>query len=396
MRRRRILAAGLVVVLAGVVAVVLLGGGSGQRRIIAHFTSAVGIAAGSSVRVLGVRVGTVTEVVPQGGTVRVVMEYDAEQPVPADAQAVIIPPSVVSDRYVQLTPAYAGGPVLPDDADLPVARTVVPLELDEVYRALDDFNQALGPAGANSDGALSDLVDTGAANLDGNGENLHDTIDGTGRTLRTLSEGRDDLFGTVADLQEFTTTLARSDRLVRGFNDRLATASEQLAGEGAALEASLRSLSLALGQVAEFIRDNRALLTQDVAALTDITTVLVRQQQALIEVLDVAPLALSNLNLVYNPRSGTLDTRDNLLGPYGPATYVCSLLAGLLPVAQVPEVCTALAQDLERRGLPLTDALRRLLGLPAAVKSTPQQPVLPAPEVSSDPTLGGILPRRTP
>lgn len=394
--RRRILAAGLVVVLAGVVAVVLLGGGPGQRRIVAHFTSAVGIAAGSSVRVLGVRVGTVTEVVPQGGTVRVVMEYDAEQPVPADAQAVIIPPSVVSDRYVQLTPAYAGGPVLPDDADLPTSRTVAPLELDEVYRALDEFNQALGPKGANQDGALSDLVDTGAANLDGNGENLHDTIDGASRTLRTLSDGRDDLFGTVADLQEFTTTLAESDRLVRTFNDRLATASEQLAGEGAALEASLRSLSVALGQVAEFIRDNRALLTQDVAALTDVTTVLVRQQQALIEVLDVAPLALSNLNLVYNPRSGTLDTRDNLSGPYGPATYVCSLLAGLVPVAQVPEVCVALAEDLQRRGLPLTDALRKLLGLPPAAKAPPKQPVLTAPEVSSDPTLGGILPRRTP
>ncbi|GLY97862.1 ABC transporter substrate-binding protein [Actinoplanes sp. NBRC 103695] len=390
------MAAGLVVVLAGVVAVVLLGGGPGQRRIVAHFTSAVGIAAGSGVRVLGVRVGTVTEVVPQGGTVRVVMEYDAEQPVPADAQAVIIPPSVVSDRYVQLTPAYAGGPVLPDDADLPTSRTVVPLELDEVYRALDEFNQALGPKGANQDGALSDLVDTGAANLDGNGENLHDTIDGASRTLRTLSGGRDDLFGTVADLQEFTTTLAESDRLVRTFNDRLATASEQLAGEGAALEASLRSLSVALGQVAEFIRDNRALLTQDVGALTDVTTVLVRQQQALIEVLDVAPLALSNLNLVYNPRSGTLDTRDNLLGPNGPATYVCSLLAGLVPVAQVPEVCVALAEDLQRRGLPLTDALRKLLGLPPASKAPPKQPVLTAPEVSSDPTLGGILPRRAP
>ncbi|MFG1603196.1 MCE family protein [Actinoplanes sp. NPDC049265] len=391
--RKRILAGGLVVVLAGVAAFVVFGGRSGDKRLVAHFTSAVGISAGSSVRVLGVAVGTVTEVVPQGGTVRVVMEYDAEQPVPADVQAVIIPPSVVSDRYVQLSPAYTTGPVLNDDADLPTSRTAVPLELDEVYRALDQFNQALGPSGANSGGALSDLVDTGAANLDGNGQNLHDTIDGASKTLRTLSDGRNDLFGTVADLQDFTTTLAASDRLVRQFNDRLATASEQLAGEGPELEATLQSLSVALAQISTFVRDNRELLSQDVAALTDITTVLVRQQQALTEVLDVAPLALSNLNLVYNPRSGTLDTRDDLLGPGGPATYVCSLLAGLLPVAQIPPVCTALAQELLNRGLPLPEPLRKLLGLPPLPSTRGSKPDISPTEVTSDPTLGGILPR---
>ena len=50
-----------------------------------------------------------------------------------------------------------------------------------------------------------------------------------------------------------------------------------------------------------------------------------RQQQAIVDVLDVAPLALSNLNLAYNARSGTLDTRDDVMGPYDPASYVCSL-----------------------------------------------------------------------
>ena len=37
------------------------------------------------------------------------MYYDAKVDVPADAQAVIIAPSVVGDRFVQLTPAYEGG-----------------------------------------------------------------------------------------------------------------------------------------------------------------------------------------------------------------------------------------------------------------------------------------------
>jgi phospholipid/cholesterol/gamma-HCH transport system substrate-binding protein len=396
--RRRILAAAIVLVLAGAAAAVIFGRRTPTHRLVAHFTSAVGISAGSDVRVLGVPIGRVTAVEPQGTSVRVEMEYDAGQPIPAGVDAVVIPPSVVSDRYVQLTPAYAGGAVLADNADLPTARTAVPLELDDVYRALDQFNAALGPQGANKDGALGRLVDTGAANLDGNGQNLHDTLDGASRTLRTLADGRDDLFGTVADLQQFVTMLAESDQLVRQFNDRLADAGEQLAGEGPDLAATLRSLSVALSQVTTFVHENRDLLTTDVGALTDVTTVLVRQQQALTEVIDVAPLTLSNLNLVYNPRSGTLDTRDDALGPDGPAGYVCSLMAGLVPATEVPPVCKALAQQLDKKGQPLSDPLRKLIGLPPAPvkKAPPASPGLTLPGIAVDPTLGGILPGLTP
>jgi len=375
------------------------------RRLVAHFASTVGIHEGSDVRVLGVRIGEVVSVRPEGRTVRVELRYDAGYPIPADAMAAIIPPSVVSDRYVQLLPAYAGGPALPDGADLPVQRTAVPLELDEIYRALDEFNKALGPNGANKKGALSDLVATGAANLKGSGQNLATTLDGLSKTLGTLADGKDDLFGTVADLQRFVTALAQSDAQVKLFNQQLATTSEQLAGEGDDLAATLRNLATALADITGFVRDNREALKSNVDGLTDVTGILVRQQQAIINVLNVAPLALSNLNLAYNARSGTLDTRDDALGPYDPASYVCSLAVDLVPVNQVPKECFALAQSLNAGKLPLTNQLRKLLGLPPAPSSpggsppgTPgtSQPGVPgpgsgSPGTSGDPTLGGIL-----
>jgi phospholipid/cholesterol/gamma-HCH transport system substrate-binding protein len=377
------------------------------RTLVAHFTSTVGVHEGSDVRVLGVRIGSVDRVVPEGRTVRVELRYDASYPIPADATAAIIPPSVVSDRYVQLLPAYAGGPVLPDRADLPVGRTAVPLELDDVYHALDRFNQALGPKGANANGALSDLVTTGARNLDGNGENLGATLDGFAKTLGTLADGRDDLFGSIADLQTFVTALAQSDQRVRQFNDELATVSEQLAGESDDLAAALRNLATALADLTTFVRDNRDALKSDVDGLTNVTGALVRQQQALAEVLTVAPLTLSNLNLAYNARSGTLDTRDDVMGPYDPASYVCSLLVDVVPVAQVPRQCLALAQTLAAAHLPLTGELRKLLGLPTPSPpggSVSGIPAVPAPGLpgtgvgvggggpaSTDPTLGGIL-----
>lgn len=357
-RTRAVLAVALA---AAVAAILVIRPDEPMLRLTVHFPAAVGIHPGSDVRVLGVRVGEVVSVGPQGRTVRVELRYDRSWPVPAGARALIVPPSVVSDRYVQLAPAYDGGPALPDGAELPAERTSVPIELDQVYASLDQLSTALGPQGANADGALRDLVRTGAANLRGNGDELHQTLSGLSQAMSTLSAGRADLFGSVADLQQFTTMLARSDGTVREFNDRLADVSEQLAAEREELAAAVRALSAALADVAAFVRANRAELKANVAALADLTGVLARQQRALREVLDVAPLALSNLNLAYNARSGTIDTRDNALGPYEPASFVCSLLVSSVPVSQVPAACTQLAQALEQAKLPLTDELLQLL-----------------------------------
>jgi virulence factor Mce-like protein len=332
------------VVLAIVIAGLVLWPKAPQRFLSAIFPSAVGIHAGSGVRVLGVKIGEVTLVKPQGRTVLVQMRYDSNVLVPAGAAAVIVPPSVVADRYIQLAPAYNGGEALADGARLPIDKTVVPIELDEIYAALDKLNVALGPSGANQNGALADLVHVGAANLAGNGQNLHDTLDGLSRALTALSEGREDLFGTIDNLAVFTAMLKQSDAVVREFNGRMAEVSEQLAAEGDELASAVRNLARALADITTFVKANREELKQNVAALADLAGILVKQQRSLIEVLDVAPLALSNLNLAYNPASGTTDTRDNAMGPYDPAQFVCKLLADTLPVAQLPAVCGVLPQ----------------------------------------------------
>ncbi|MCP2169309.1 MlaD family protein, partial [Goodfellowiella coeruleoviolacea] len=161
----------LVLVVAGALWWVFRGANS--RRITAYFSSAVGVYVGSDVRVLGVRVGSVDEVVPEGERVRVGLSVDRAVAVPEQARAVVVAPSVVSDRYVQLAPVYVGGPRLGDNAVIPRERTATPVELDQLYASLDGLATALGPGGANADGALSELLRTGAANLGGNGQALH-------------------------------------------------------------------------------------------------------------------------------------------------------------------------------------------------------------------------------
>lgn len=286
-------------------------GSDDTKTLTANFDRTVGVYEASDVRVLGVRIGEVTSIVPEGDTVRVEMSYEAKYDIPADAQAIVVAPSVVSDRYIQLTPVYTGGPVLASASVLEPERTLVPLELDEIFEQLDSLNLALGPNGANEDGALSDLLSVTADNLDGNGERFNNTLRDVSQFVETLNDQRDDLFGTITNLQEFTTTIANSDGTVRDFNRDIAAVADQLADEREDLATAVTSLSVALGEVATFVDENEEGLTTNVRELAEVTRIFTDNRTALEEFIDTAPGALSNLQLAYNPKGGTLETRDN-------------------------------------------------------------------------------------
>ena len=348
MSRRALVAGGLVLALLVGLAVVLWPEG-GTRHVRAEFVRAVGLYQGSDVRILGVKVGEVTAVRPAGDRVVVDMTYDDAYSVPADAKAVVVSPSVVSDRYVQLTPVYRSGPKLADDARIRLSDTAVPVELDRIFSSLDDLDVALGPQGANSSGALTRLLAVGADNLDGEGTKINRTLTDFSQAISTLSTKRDDLFGTVRNLQVFTTALAGSDSQVRAFNSDLASVADQLAGERAELALALKNLAIALGEVASFVKENRKNLTADIAGLADVTGVLAKQKDALAEVLDAGPVALSNLQNAYNPASGTLDTRDNVQQLDDPGLFLCALLTSL---GQPQRVCDQIDKVLKNKQLP--------------------------------------------
>jgi virulence factor Mce-like protein len=311
---------------------------AGQYRVTAWFTQTVGLYPGSDVRVLGIPIGTVSDVVPEGDKVKVQMLIDDAYDIPAKADAVVLAPSLVSDRYVQFAPVYNGGEKMKDGAKVPLQRTATPVELDQVYGALDELSAALGPNGANKNGALSDLVDVGAANLKGNGAALNRTLKGFSQAVETLSDHRNDLFASLDNLQTFTSALASIDAQVGQFNQNMAAVADQLAQERADLASAITLLNKALADVSGFVQANRTLLTTNVNRLADVTLALVQQRQALAEVLDVAPAALGNLAHAYNPDYGTLDTRDNSVGSTSPEVIVCQILAatGRVTIKNLP------------------------------------------------------------
>jgi len=315
-RRDRWLAGiGAVILVAGLVAggVAIYQSANPSTQITAYFSETIGVYPQSTVRVLGVPVGTVDAVKPVGTEVKVTMTVNSGVKIPASADAVVMEPSVVSDRYIQLTPAYTGGPQLASGAVIPLSRTAVPLEIDQVYASLAKLADALGPNGANKHDALSDLIKTGAANLAGNGAYLKQMLTEYGGLSKTLGGSAGNLFAAVAYLQQFTTMLKQNNGQVVKAEQQLADVSGFLASDRQELSSALTELATALDQIKTFIGSNRTLLAANVNKLASITSLLVQERTSLAEALDVAPLAADNVVSAYNTTTHTLDGRGDLL-----------------------------------------------------------------------------------
>lgn len=364
-----------------------------RTHVTAYFDKAVGLYPGSTVRVLGVEVGTVDDVQPEGDVVRATMSVQDDVQVPSDARAVVVSPSLVSDRYVQLTPAYTGGPEMASGTEIPRERTATPVEMDDLYRSANRLTTALGPEGANKDGALAEVLNTGAANLRGNGENLNETIKQLGDAANTLQGSQGDLFSTVDNMNQFTAALAASDKQIHEFNGRFQDVSTDLAGDSEQMGRTLSALSGSLNEVDQFVKDNRGLFQSNVNNLTGVTKGLADQRDSLAEIVNVAPLAASNFLNAYDGASGSTAVRFNISEfTHPPVQMVCLLLKQSAPTKVVPpaltDTCQKLAPALDE-GLKLP-SVHDILGadqhgeqppvpLPLADAMQEQQRIMPPP-----------------
>ncbi|RYZ64759.1 MAG: MCE family protein, partial [Proteobacteria bacterium] len=236
---------------------------SDQNTVTVDFERTVSLYEGSKVRILGVDVGTVEKITPRGQTVRAEISWDAEFDVPADAKALVVSPSVVGDRFVQLAPAYTGGPKLRSGSHLDQSRTGTPTELDETFAALDDVATTLGPDGLNKDGAVSDLVANSADNLEGKGAEIRESIAALAKLSTTVDGTKDEFFTSIEQIERFVSALETNDASVRRFNSSLAGVSQVLAGEGDDLQAAVRELAGALTQVQSYVAENRGVLRKN-------------------------------------------------------------------------------------------------------------------------------------
>ncbi len=344
-----------------------------KRTVTAHFPRAVSVYEGTDVRILGVNVGRVTAVIPEGNSVRVEMEYDAQYDVPADAKAAIVTPTLVADRFVQLTPAFQpGDAVMADGADIALPDTGVPVELDRIYASLEDLTVALGPNGVNKDGTLDNTLAAAREAFEGNGALGNQMIRNLSEAAQTFGEGSGDLFDTVSSLARFTQVLAANDQVVRAFMKDLARVSTALADEREELSAALASVADAVGTVESFVKDNRKALVTDVEKLTRVVKNINSEKDSIDDALTVAPVAMGNLILAFDAQSSSVGSRigiqQNIWDLDG---FLCAIVQQSgLPKVSADLACTLFEQIVES-GVPSRTAVRQAVRQAEAAADDP-------------------------
>jgi phospholipid/cholesterol/gamma-HCH transport system substrate-binding protein len=315
------LAALLVVTL--LVGVYLVWPSRAGQQVVGYFKSAVGLYPGDDVRVIGVPVGTIDSIEPRASDVKITMTIKDGVKLPADAKALIIAPNLVSARFIQLTPAYTGGAVMADGAEIALDRTAVPVEWDEVKEQLTQLSTQLGPQQGSMQGPLSAFVDQAADTFDGNGDSFRQALRELSQTAGRLGDSRVDLFGTIRNLQVLVNALSNSNEQIVQFSNHVASVSQVLADSSTDLDNTLGTLNQALADVKGFLNENNQALIEQVGKLADFTQILTDHSDDIEQILHITPNGLANFYNIYNPAQGTVGGLLTLPNFANPVQFIC-------------------------------------------------------------------------
>ncbi|MCV7040933.1 MCE family protein [Mycolicibacterium moriokaense] len=293
---------------------------------VAYFANANGLYAGDEVRILGVAVGTVDAIDPQPTRTKVTFSVDREYPVPADARAAILSPSLVTARAIQLVPAYSGGPKLAPGATIPLERTAVPVEWDDFRQQLEKLTESLQPTTPGGVSPVGEFINTAADNLRGNGVTARDTVIKLSQAVSALGDHSTDIFSTVRNLQLLVSALSSSSDLLADFNTNLADISTVLTNTPNEVADATRQLDGAVTDLRGFVAENREGLGVTLDRLASITTALNDSRGDIKQVLHITPTVFQNFMNIYQPAQSSV---TGILAPVNFANtvqFICSAI----------------------------------------------------------------------
>ena len=277
---------------------------------------------------MGVQVGAIDSIEPAGDKMKVTFHYENKYKVPANATASILNPSLVASRNIQLSPPYTGGPVMEDGAVIPIDRTQVPVEYDELRDSLNRILTDLGPTPEQPKGPFGDIIESAADGFAGKGEQLNKTLNGLSEALFTLNQGRGDFFGVVKSLALFVNALYQSDQQFVALNNDLATFTNSFTNTDHEVSNALQDLNQLLGTTRQFLDKNAEVLTHDINNLANTTNAILQPDplNGLETALHVFPTLGANLMNICRPITGGVMGLPVINNFANPIQFVCSAI----------------------------------------------------------------------
>jgi phospholipid/cholesterol/gamma-HCH transport system substrate-binding protein len=292
----------LLAVLAAVLAVTGLpacGGGGGGYTLTASFPRAVALYEESSVKVMGVDVGTVTDVEVQGDHIAVTMSIDDDVPLPDDVGAAIAPLTLIGERNIVLFPPWREGQRRAGDGDhIPEGRTRIPVEPDEALEAFNDLAEAIDPDAVNR------LVTSGAANVEGQGASLNEAIGDISGLTGALAAQDEKLLEAAENLHDLAATLNTRSGQLGDVIDSFALVTGALADEREGLTRLLDGVVRLSDAGQRLLGAYEGTLPGDLATLAQLALTLSANSSSLEQIVDAFPRVAQAQIASFDPTAG--------------------------------------------------------------------------------------------
>ncbi|MCG5434175.1 MCE family protein [Mycobacterium sp. MYCO198283] len=296
----------------------------------ALFTDASRLKTGDSVRVAGIRVGTVQGVsLQEDHSVRVEFDADKSVVLTTGTKAAVRYLNLVGDRYLELIDGPGSTRKLPAEAQIPKERTEPALDLDLLLGGLKPVIRGLNPRDVNAltasllqvlqgqSGTLQSLLSNTSSfstTLADNNQVIQQVIDNLNTTLQTLGDQG----------QQFSGAIQRLDQLVSG-----------LAADRDPIGAAITSLDNGTASLADLLTDARPPLAGTVDELNRLAPLLDRDEERIGAALQKAPTNYKKLQR---------------LGAYGSwiMYYICGLKVRVTDLQGRTAVFPEIRQDTGR------------------------------------------------
>jgi phospholipid/cholesterol/gamma-HCH transport system substrate-binding protein len=254
----------------------IVGGGTTYQ---AEFSEAAGLQADDEVRVAGIKVGEVRTV--ELADDHVLVAFRVKDAWVGDRTSVQIKiKTLLCRKFLALDPA--GDAVQDPDRPIPRTRTVTP------YDVTDAFNGLADTVGAIDTKQLADSFTTLSDTFRNSPEHVRSALDGLSRLSKTVSSRDSQISELLANARQLTTTLANSNEDFEKLIDDGNLLLTELNRRRDAIHDLLTGSARLADQLRGIVQDNSEQLKKALAALTQVTDLLKRQDDNLAKGLQLA------------------------------------------------------------------------------------------------------------
>lgn len=235
----------------------------------AVFEDASRLKADETVRIAGIRVGTVKSVSLRADR-KVLVKFDADRNIKltTGTKAAIRYLNLVGDRYLELIDTPGAARILPAGAQIPIDRTAPALDLDLLLGGLKPVIQGLNPEDVN--GLTTSLVQI----LQGQGGTLESLFSRTSSFTNSLADNNQVIEQLIDELRMVLDTLSEDGDEFSGAIDRLDRLIEGLSADRDPIGTAIESLDNGTSSLADLLGRARAPLNNTIDQLNRLAPLL--------------------------------------------------------------------------------------------------------------------------